>query len=138
MRYNTIRKSATFSIIFLAGLLMASCNNGRESDKNILFLTSDNFNQTINREVVLVDFWATWCKPCQTQGPIVEELAGQYKSKLTVGKVDIDQNRDLAATFNIQSIPTLIIFVEGKPLETLIGLRSKSELEEILNKYIKK
>jgi thioredoxin 1 len=65
-------------------------------------------------------------------------LAGKYKGKITVGKIDIDQNSDLAGTYNIQSIPTLMIFVEGKPVETLVGLRSKDALEELINKYIQK
>jgi thioredoxin 1 len=113
-----------------------SCQSEGESDKNIATLNMDNFDQTINKGVVLIDFWATWCKPCQIQGPIVEEIAVQFKGKLNVGKVDIDQNRELATTYDIQSIPTLMIFVEGKPVETIVGLRSKSALEEIINKYI--
>jgi thioredoxin 1 len=133
-----IRKSPALIFISLAFFATTSCRTGSGSDKNTITLTSDNFNKTIDKGVVMVDFWATWCKPCQIQGPIVDELAGQYKSNLTVGKVDIDHNQDLAARYNIQSIPTLIIFVEGQPVETLIGLRSKSALEELINKYIKK
>lgn len=131
-------KSPALILVLLALFAATSCKTKEGSDKNTITLTSENFNQTINKGVVMIDFWATWCKPCQIQGPIVDELAGQYKSNLTVGKVDIDQNQDLATTYNIQSIPTLIIFVEGQPVETLVGLRSKSALEEILNKYIKK
>jgi thioredoxin 1 len=132
------KKSPVLILFILAIFAGTSCKTKEGSDKNTITLTSDNFNQTINEGVVMIDFWATWCKPCKIQGPIVDELAGQYKSNLTVGKVDIDQNQDLAATYNIQSIPTLIIFVEGQPVETLVGLRSKSALEEIINKYIKK
>jgi len=125
-------------LILFSVLLMTSCKNTEVSDKNTVTLNSDNFDQTINKGVVLVDFWATWCRPCQIQGPIVSELAGKYKDKITVGKIDIDQNSDLAGTYNIQSIPTLMIFVEGKPVETLVGLRSKGALEELINKYIRK
>jgi len=132
------RKIQLLILIFLIVFVITSCNNSGSSDKNIIILTSDNFDQTINKGVVLVDFWATWCKPCQIQGPIVADLAGQYKNKLMVGKIDIDQNRDLAGSYNIQSIPTLIIFVDGKPVETLVGLRSKEAIEEIINKYLKK
>ena len=125
-------------LILFSVLLMTSCKNTEVSDKNTVTLNSDNFDQTINKGVVLVYFWATWCRPCQIQGPIVSELAGKYKDKITVGKIDIDQNSDLAGTYNIQSIPTLMIFVEGKPVETLVGLRSKGALEELINKYIRK
>jgi thioredoxin 1 len=133
-----IRKISVLTIIFLSLLSIYSCNKCGSADKNIVTLTSDNFSQTISKGVVLVDFWATWCKPCQVQGPIVAELADQFKGKITVGKTDIDQNQDLANAYNIQSIPTLILFVEGKPVETLVGLRSKSALEETLIKYIGK
>jgi thioredoxin 1 len=132
-----IRKISVPTLILLTVVSISSCNKSGSSDKNIVTLTSDNFSQTISKGVVLVDFWATWCKPCQVQGPIVAELAAQYKGKITVGKIDIDQNQDLAGTYGIQSIPTLIIYIEGRPVETLVGLRSKSALEEILNKYLK-
>lgn len=133
-----IRKISVLTIIFLSLLSIYSCNKCGSADKNIVTLTSDNFSQTISKGVVLVDFWATWCRPCQIQGPIVAELAGKYKNKLIVGKIDIDQNRDLAGTYDIQSIPTLMIFVNGKPVETLVGLRSKEALEELINKYTQK
>ena len=85
----------------------------------------------------MVDFWATWCKPCLIQGPIVAEIAELYEGKLIVGKLDIDQNREIAKAYNIQSIPTIIIFKDGIPVETLIGLHSKGSLEEIIDKYLK-
>jgi len=132
-----IRKPAQLLFIFLIVLSSISCNRSESSDENILILKSDNFDQTISKGVVLVDFWATWCKPCKLQGPIVAEIATEYKGKLIVGKIDIDQNQNLATSYNIQSIPTLIIFVEGKEVETFVGLQSKSALQEILNKYVK-
>jgi thioredoxin 1 len=127
-----------FFFVIISMSLITSCSNKGEKDKNVIILSGDNFDQTINKGVVLVDFWATWCRPCQIQGPIVAELAEQYKLKLIVGKVDIDQNRDIAGTYDIQSIPTIIIFLDGKPVETFVGLRSKEALEEVINKYIQK
>lgn len=124
------------ALLLITMLLGVSCNKNNASDKNIIILTQDNFDQTKNEGIVLVDFWATWCKPCQIQGPIVAEIAEQYKGRLTVGKCDIDENRDLASTYNIQSIPMLIIFRDGKPLEAVVGLQSKGSLEEIIDKYL--
>ena len=124
-------------MLLAIGVLNISCKNSGTTDKNIILLTQDNFDKTKSEGIVLVDFWATWCKPCQIQGPIVAELAEQYKGKLIVGKCDIDENRDLANTYNIQSIPTIIIFRDGAPIETVIGLQSKSSLEELVDKYIK-
>lgn len=131
------KESAALAVLLITLLLNISCNNNSASDKNIILLTKDNFDKTKSEGIVLVDFWATWCKPCQIQGPIVAEIAVQYKGKLTVAKCDIDQNRDIANTYNIQSIPTLIIFKDGAPVETLIGLQSKGSLEELIGKYLK-
>ena len=98
MNSFNIRKPAPLLFIFLIVLSSISCNRSGGSDENILILTSDNFDQTISKGVVMVDFWATWCKPCKLQGPIVAEIATEYKGKLTVGKIDIDQNQDLATS----------------------------------------
>jgi thioredoxin len=134
---RSIKNSASLVFLLLTVFLNVSCNNNNASEKNIILLTQDNFDKTKSEGIVLVDFWATWCKPCRIQGPIVAEIAEQYKGKLTVGKCDIDQNRDLADTYNIQSIPTLIIFKDGAPIETLIGLQSKGSMEELIDKYLK-
>lgn len=134
---QTIKKPATLILLLITLFLNISCNKNSTSDKNIILLTQDNFDQTKSKGIVLVDFWATWCKPCQIQGPIVAGIAEQYKGKLTVGKCDIDENRDLANTYNIQSIPTLIIFKDGAPVETVVGLQSKGSLEELIDKYLK-
>ena len=134
---RSIKNSASLVFLLLTVFLNVSCNNNNASEKNIILLTQDNFDKTKSEGIVLVDFWATWCKPCRIQGPIVAEIAEQYKGKLTVGKCDIDQNRDLADTYNIQSIPTLIIFKDGAPVGTLIGLQSKGSMEELIDKYLK-
>lgn len=132
-----IKTSAALVVLLITVFLNVSCNQKSTSDKNIILLTQDNFDKTKSEGIVLVDYWATWCKPCQIQGPIVAEIAEQYKGKLTVAKCDIDQNRDIANTYNIQSIPTIIIFKNGVPVETLIGLQSKGSLEELIGKYLK-
>lgn len=134
---RSIKNSASLVFLLLTVFLNVSCNNNNVSEKNIILLTQDNFDKTKSEGIVLVDFWATWCKPCRIQGPIVAEIAEQYKGKITVGKCDIDQNRDLADTYNIQSIPTLIIFKDGAPVGTLIGLQSKGSMEELIDKYLK-
>lgn len=98
----------------------------------LLELTKENFqSEVIDADVpALVDFWATWCGPCRAIAPIVEELASQYEGKLKVGKVDVDAQRQLAAEFEIRSIPTLLLFKDGKMAEQIVGLIPKKKLED--------
>lgn len=95
-----------------------------------LNLNSKNFeNEVLNSEMpVLVDFYADWCGPCKMMGPIVEELAEELKDIAKVGKINVDENQDLAMQYKVMSIPTLIIFKEGKEAHRLVGARDKSEL----------
>ena len=95
-------------------------------------LTSQNFEAEVlqSEKPVLVDFWATWCGPCMRQAPIVEEIAVEG---YTVGKVDVDQEPALAQQFQIMSIPTLIVFKNGKEANRIVGLTSKNDLLALLN-----
>ncbi len=96
-------------------------------------LTVDNFEEIVlGAEVpVLVDFWATWCGPCMMLAPTVEEIAKENEGALIVGKVNVDEQPALAAQFGIASIPTLLLFKDGQLVDTMIGLRSKSEIEKM-------
>ena len=80
--------------------------------------------------LVLVDFWAEWCGPCKTIGPMLEELGAEYKGRLTVAKVNIDDNPTTPNDFNVRGIHTLILFKDGKPVDTLVGARPKSALKK--------
>ena len=95
-------------------------------------ITTQNFEEEVLRseKPVLVDFWATWCGPCMRQGPIVEELAREGYS---VGKVDVDQEPALAQKFQVMSIPTLIIFKDGKEAKRLVGLTAKDTLKALMD-----
>lgn len=95
-----------------------------------LKLNSENFEKVVlnSEEPVLVDFFADWCGPCKMMAPIVEELATELDGKAKVGKINVDENSDIAVEYNVMSIPTLIVFKNGKEEKRLVGVRNKEEL----------
>ena len=104
---------------------------------NTIELNKENFNETIgSTKPVLVDYWAEWCGPCKMVAPILEEVAVDLSDKLTIGKVDVDENQELAAQLNIMSIPTLVLFKDGEVIDQAIGALSKAQLLSFLEQHI--
>ena len=93
--------------------------------------TKAELDEAVKTGKVLVDFWATWCGPCRMQGPVLDEIAAESDA-VKIGKVNVDEEQMLALKFGITSIPTLMLFKDGKEANKLVGLRSKEELKEIL------
>ncbi len=100
-----------------------------------LMLTQENFEAEVLRYegVVLVDFWAPWCGPCRMLAPTIDELSHEFEGKAKVGKVNVDESGMLAQQYGIMSIPTLIIFKGGKPVDQVVGLQSKETLVAKIN-----
>jgi thioredoxin 1 len=105
---------------------------------NTLEITDDTFDSEITNSDIpaVVDFWATWCGPCKMIGPVVEELAGEYKGKIKITKMDVDNNRKTPVKFGIRNIPTLLFFKGGELVHTVVGAQSKSSLEEQIKKLL--
>ena len=96
-------------------------------------LTNDNFDSTVGSGVTLVDFWAEWCGPCKMMTPVIDELASEFGDKVTVAKIDVDSQQELATKFQVSSIPTIIVFKDGEIAERFVGVTSKSDLATALD-----
>ena len=98
-------------------------------------LTNQNFESEVLKsdKMVLVDFYANWCGPCQMIAPILSEIAEEHSGKKKKKKINVDEERELASQYQVSSIPTLLLFKEGKIVKALVGFRSKSEIEEMIN-----
>ena len=107
-------------------------------EMTLVQVTDDNFEDVILKsdKPALVDFWATWCGPCRALGPIVEEVAAHFKDQIQVSKLNIDDNPKVTAHYGVMSIPTLILFKDGKAIERLVGLVAKERLEEFVKKAL--
>ena len=106
--------------------------------ENTATLTDGNFDDSVIKSTVpvLVDFWAEWCGPCRMIAPTVEELATDYSGKVTIGKLNVDDNPNTATQFGVRSFPTLLLFKGGEVGESVVGLTDKTRLQALLDKHL--
>jgi thioredoxin 1 len=105
------------------------------SDKVKTF-TDDNFSAETSKGLVLVDFWAEWCAPCRRLAPTVDALASDYDGRLTVAKMNVDENPEVPGNFAIRGIPTLLLFKDGNLAETIVGLQSKEDIAAKIERHL--
>lgn len=108
------------------------------ASEKVLIITKENFEEEVLKsdKPVLVDFWASWCGPCRTVAPIIDELAEEFDGKAKIGKVNVDEQGELAAKYRIMSIPTVMLIKAGEVAEKVIGARSKDEFSKLIAKNI--
>ncbi|HCH6737382.1 TPA: thioredoxin [Staphylococcus aureus] len=102
----------------------------------IVKVTDADFDSKVESGVQLVDFLATWCGPCKMIAPVLEELAADYEGKADILKLDVDENPSTAAKYEVMSIPTLIVFKDGQPVDKVVGFQPKENLAEVLDKHL--
>jgi thioredoxin 1 len=108
------------------------------ANQHVVILSNSNFDQEVKQSTspVLVDFWAEWCGPCKMIAPMLDEIAEEKAGKLKVGKVNVDENQDLATKFSIRAIPTLLLFKGGEVKETMVGAVGKKDLEKKIAAHV--
>ena len=112
-------------------------NTAMSSIKEPITLTDSNFKNEVSKyPILLIDFWAPWCGPCRMISPMIEQLAREYTGKVVFGKVNIDENRMITQSFGIQSIPTMMIFKNGKAVDIIVGAIPKAQLETRLYRQV--
>ena len=106
--------------------------------ENVQTFTDTNFDQTVlqSGQPVLVDFWAEWCGPCKRLGPTIDQLASEYAGKVTIGKLNVDENPNTAIKFQIRGIPAVMLFKGGQIVESVVGLAPKEDFKKVIDKHI--
>ena len=106
--------------------------------ENVQTFTDSNFDESVLKAgaPVLVDFWAEWCGPCRRLAPTVDALAGDYAGKVTIGKLNVDENPNTAVKFNVRGIPALLLFKRGQLVDQVVGLQPKENIKQVIDRHL--
>lgn len=131
--YNSLIHCA---LIIMAHQLSNKRKNKMIDTKTIIHLNTPNFDKTIKKGLVLVDFWAEWCAPCRIQNSILEDIVSEMEGKVIIAKLNVDENRQIATRYSIRSIPTLLLFYNSKITRQFIGVQQKQTIINAINQYL--
>jgi thioredoxin 1 len=124
---------AAFAALILIGRVKAKNTPVAADHHSMLTLTDTNFQNQLKDKVVLVDFWASWCMPCKIMAPVLNEVSSELNGNAFVGKIDVEQYQSLAGKYRVQSIPTMILFRNGREVSRFVGVKSKDFLLKQIN-----
>ncbi len=119
-----------------ANTVSNTSTGGEAGGGHIKTITDASFDADVSKGVVLVDFWASWCPPCVKLGPVMHSLADKFAGRVTIGKVNVDDQRQKASQFGINSIPTIMIYKDGRMVERIVGLQSEETLTRLIEKHL--
>jgi thioredoxin 1 len=122
----------------IQAMLTAAEKTKHQANSQPITLNDNNFNSTVqSHELLVVDFWAPWCGQCRMVGPVIEQLAAEYAGKARFGKLNVDENQMIASAFEVMSIPTIIVFYKGQPVERIVGAYPKTQIETRFKRYLR-
>ena len=125
---------AIISFFYYTAKVSLSKRPTTPTHQNILQLTGENIDQELHDRIVLVDFWAEWCAPCRMMNPVLNELVEEISTNCRIGKVNIEEQPALAERYNVRSIPTMLILMDGKEVHRMVGIRSKDQILKAIDK----
>lgn len=133
-------KNKILSVFFFAVAaslfsLSVYANDGGKEKSSVVTLSASNYKSETAKGLVFVDFWAAWCGPCRRMAPILEEIAKEYKDSVKIGKLNVENYKRFAIDEDVQALPTIVVYKDGKEMERIVGLVRKADLVKVIEKY---
>jgi len=124
-----------FFLLSTGSVFSQESENKTKNKPEIVTLTSSNYKAEISKGLVFVDFWASWCGPCRRIAPILEQISKEYQDSVKIGKLNVDNYKKFAISHDVQALPTIVVYKDGKEMTRIVGLVAKEDLVKVIEKY---